>query len=126
MPMVRILEIEENASAHRTTPKAPRIAVGRPHIRGFSLPKLRVFPDCREHREPFQYHHPKITLSTVLPFPFPVHLSAGECSMQGSSSDPCPSTDGANQRKLRLAWCALLIAPLIFGFASLGRLLEWW
>jgi len=63
----------------------------------------------------------------VLFFPSPVHLSAGPCStMQGSSSDRCQSVDGANQRKPQLAWCALLLVPLIFVVASLGRSLGWW
>jgi len=127
MPMVRILEIDDNASATRTAPAPLQNAIGRPHPHRFFLRHLRFPPDSREHRDPFQHHCPKTNLFTVLPFPSPIHFSAGACStMQGSPSDPCPSADGANPRKLRLAWCALLLAPLIFAVASLGRLLEWW
>jgi len=127
MPMVRILEIDDNASANRTAPSALQKAVGRPHRHRFSLRHFRVSPDCRESRIPYQHHYSQTNLYTGLPFPFPVHLSAGAGStMQGSSSDPRSSADGGNQRKLRLAWCALLVAPLVFVVVTLGRSLQWW
>jgi len=104
MPMVRILEIDDNASANRTAPAALQKAVGRPHRHRFSLRRFRVCPDCREHRVLYQNLCSQTNFSTVLSFPFPVHLSAGAClTMQGLSSDPRSSADGGSQRKLRLA-----------------------